>query len=99
RDWLPTDDKADLRDWEWYFLKERARGRFALAGHEERATAVAYRADGKQIASAGGPASKPGDVKLWDPLTGALQFELRGHRNSITSVAYSADGKLLASAS
>jgi WD40 repeat protein len=100
-EWIPKDDEADLRDWEWYFLKERSDGRFSLRGHEKRATAVAYRPDGKRLASAGGPVGQPNDIKIWDPARGHRLRTLTGHRNVITAIAYSPEqeGKLLASAS
>src|SRR5262249_23632921 len=41
--WLPRKDFADLRDWEWYFLKDRCEGRFVLKAHSGRANAVMYR--------------------------------------------------------
>ncbi|HMF19984.1 MAG TPA: serine/threonine-protein kinase [Gemmataceae bacterium] len=89
----------DLRDWEWYFLQEHTRGRYSLAGHSDRATAVAYRPDGKQLASAGGHPNKPGEIKIWEPATGKLLKSLHDHSQPITAIAYSPDGKYLASAS
>jgi len=90
----------DLRDWEWYFLQDHTRGRYSLAGHADRATAVAYRPpDGKQLASAGGHPNQQGEIKIWDPLTGLLLRTLRDHAKPITAIAYSPDGKFLASAS
>ncbi|MFO0866886.1 MAG: serine/threonine-protein kinase [Gemmataceae bacterium] len=61
--WVPTDDKKDLRGWEWYFLKERCQGKFVVGSHAARATAVAYRPDGKQFASAGGERENPATSK------------------------------------
>jgi WD40 repeat protein/tRNA A-37 threonylcarbamoyl transferase component Bud32 len=89
----------DLRDWEWYFLQEHTRGRYSLAGHDDRANAVAYRPGGKQLASAGGHPNKPGEIKIWDSATGQLLKTLHDHSQPITAIAYSPDGKYLASAS
>ena len=104
RHWLARADFADLRDWEWYFLKDRTQGRFALAAHatpdnRSRATAVSYRPDGKQLATAGGEINRPGEIKIWDTNDGKLLLVLTGHASSITALAYSPDGSLLASSS
>jgi WD40 repeat protein/tRNA A-37 threonylcarbamoyl transferase component Bud32 len=98
--WRPTAERpADLREWEWYYLHGLARGRFTLDGHVGRATAVAFRPDGKRAASAGGEPGRPNDVKVWDLDTGTALFTLRGHTNGITAVAYRPDGKYLATSS
>jgi WD40 repeat protein len=56
---------------------------------------VAFRPDGKQLASGGLDVT----VRLWDMATRQPVAVLRGHTNVIYRVAYSADGRLLASAS
>ncbi|MCI0380023.1 MAG: protein kinase [Gemmataceae bacterium] len=94
-----TAEQTRVRGWEWFFLQERMRGRFTLSAHRDRATAAAYRPDGKRLASAGGEPTKPGEIKVWDPATGSLLATLNGHGNSINALAYSPDGKFLASAS
>ncbi|CAG8884877.1 unnamed protein product, partial [Penicillium egyptiacum] len=38
-------------------------------------------------------------VRLWDPVTGALQQTLEGYSGWVRSVAFSPDGRLLASGS
>jgi len=84
----PKSNLSDLRDWEWFFLKGRCGGRYAFFAHAGSATAVAYRPDGKQIASAGGEPKKPHAIKIWDPTTGALVAALPGHANKISALAY-----------
>jgi len=91
--------RGDLRHWEWYFLKARCQGRFALPGHSERVNSIAFRPDGKQLASAGGPLTKPGEIKIWNAHSGELLRTLKGHGNIITAIVYSPDGKLIFSAS
>jgi eukaryotic-like serine/threonine-protein kinase len=86
-------NRPDLRDWEWYYLWDLSHGRFTLDGHGDRATALAYRPDGRQLASAGGPPGGPGVVKIWDTANGRLLHTLEGHKNRITAVAYAPDGK------
>jgi WD40 repeat protein len=95
----PREGLTDLRDWEWYFLKERCQSRLAFGSHTDRAFAVAYRQDGKQLASAGGELGKPGEIKLWDVRTGKRGKTLKGHTNVITALAYHPDRPLLASSS
>ena len=92
-------EQSDLRDWEWYFLQDRCQTRLAFGSHQGRAFAVAYRPDGKQLASAGGDINKPGEIKLWDKRSGKLLRTLSGHANAITSLAYHPDKPLLVSGS
>ncbi|HMC65516.1 MAG TPA: WD40 repeat domain-containing protein, partial [Gemmataceae bacterium] len=62
--------------------------------HAEAARGLAFRPDGKAIASAGGK-----DIKIWDLTTGKEIRTLEGHKDAVTSLAFSPDGKQLASAS
>src|SRR5262249_45049874 len=66
-----------------------------LAGHEGTVADVAFRPDGKQLASCGLDRT----VRLWDVATRNPGAVLRGHTDTVHRVAYSADGRLLASAS
>lgn len=95
----PKEGLTDLRDWEWYFLKERCQSRVAFGSHIDRAFAVAYRLDGKQLASAGGELGKPGEIRLWDLRNGKRLKTLKGHTNVITALAVHPDKPLLASSS
>ncbi len=97
--WVPKQNQPDMRDWEWYFLKDRCESRLAFGSHDDRAFAVAYRPDGKELASAGGRLSKPGEIKIWELRTGKLLRTLTGHANVITALAYHPDKNILASAS
>jgi WD40 repeat protein len=97
--WFPQrgrPDRPDLRGWEWYYLSGLCRGRYSLRGHEGRVSALAYRPDGQQLATAGAD----GQILLWDPANGQVERELkRAHQKLITTLAYSPNGKLLASGS
>jgi WD40 repeat protein/tRNA A-37 threonylcarbamoyl transferase component Bud32 len=97
--WQPHSGLADLRGWEWYYLDNLCRGKLVLPGHAGRTSAVAFHPGGKRLASAGGEASKPADVKVWDLATGKSILTLSGHTNAVTALAYSPDGKYLATAS
>jgi WD40 repeat protein len=66
-----------------------------LRGHADRVASVAYRPDGKHLASA----SRDRTVKVWDATTGLEVVTLHGHTQDVTGVAFSPDGKRLASSS
>ncbi|MBS0263660.1 MAG: WD40 repeat domain-containing protein, partial [Planctomycetes bacterium] len=63
-------------------------------GHTDVILKVAFRPDGKQIASA----SADETIRLWQAETGQLLHTLEGHAGAILDVAYSPDGTQLASA-
>ncbi|MDU0460501.1 MAG: NACHT domain-containing protein [Geobacteraceae bacterium] len=65
-----------------------------LQGHEGSGTAVAWRADGQQLASAGGDDT----IQIWDISTGACLLTLKGHESQISSVSWHSNEQLLASA-
>jgi WD40 repeat protein/serine/threonine protein kinase len=64
-----------------------------LDGNIGAVTAVAYRADGRQLAGI----SMMQQVLVWDTKTWRLQI-LRGHGSSLNSLAYRPDGQFLATA-
>jgi WD40 repeat protein/tRNA A-37 threonylcarbamoyl transferase component Bud32 len=76
-----------------------------LQGHTSAVNGVAFSPDGRRLASAssGDLDSKgrsiPGEVKVWDALTGQEERTLQGHTGAVTSVAFSPDGRRLASTS
>lgn len=93
------DGQTDLRDWEWYFLKDRLTSRLAFGAHHDHAFAVAYQPDGQEIASAGGQFNKPGEIKIWNARNGNLLQTLTGHTDAITAIAYHPTKRWLASSS
>ncbi|HKB38866.1 MAG TPA: c-type cytochrome domain-containing protein, partial [Gemmataceae bacterium] len=66
-----------------------------LKGHADAIYALAFRPDGKVLATAGYDRL----IKLWDLETGKLLRDLKDHSDAVYGVAFSPDGKLLASGS
>jgi WD40 repeat protein len=63
--------------------------------HWGRSRALAFRPDGRQIASGGDDSA----IRLWDAATLRELAVLEGHQGQVLAVAYSPDGKRLASGS
>jgi WD40 repeat protein len=63
-------------------------------GHRGRVCCLAYRPDGRRLASAG----CDGTVRVWDPATGKLLRAIVGHNASLPalSLSWSPDGSMLA---
>lgn len=70
-----------------------------LEGHAEVVRAVAFSADGKRLAAAGGIPGKRGEVKIWDVEARTVAATIDGHSDCIYAVAFSPDGKWLATSS
>ncbi len=89
-------DSIDGRGFEWFYWQRRilAPPSSALRGHTGGVDSVAFRPDGKQIASA----SFDGTVRIWDVASGKTIHTLEGHGRRVESVAFSPDGKRIASA-
>jgi WD40 repeat protein/serine/threonine protein kinase len=88
--------RAQLRHWEWYYLKRLCRtSLLTLRGHTGPLRSVAYSPDGKRLATA----SNDRTVRIWNAQTGKVLLTLSGHHDNVTQVAFSPDGRVLASAS
>ena len=64
-------------------------------GHRGEVLGLAFRGDGRILATAG----DDGTVRLWEADTGRLLRALVGHGSAVPAVTWSPDGKMLASAS
>jgi WD40 repeat protein len=74
---------------------------FDLKGLRGSIYDIAFSPDGRRLAVAGGGPSKldtPGEVKLWDTVTGQPALTLKGYGARILSVTFSPDGSHLVAA-
>jgi WD40 repeat protein len=67
----------------------------SLTGHTKWVYCVAFRPDGKRLASGGWDNT----IKLWNLLSGAEVRTIEGHRGFVEEIAFSPDGQQLASVS
>jgi WD40 repeat protein len=74
------------------------KARPAFKGCKGPVQALAFAADGKTLASAGGAPGQPGEVLLWDVAGGALLAGLDGHQGPVGGLALSPDGQTFMSA-
>jgi WD40 repeat protein/serine/threonine protein kinase len=87
---------ADLRGWEWHYLRRLGRGKVhAPLRHDASVLSVAISPDGERIASA----DQHGFLKIWDVSSGQLLHSIRAYPGrQARCVAFSPDGQRLASA-
>jgi WD40 repeat protein len=89
------NQRPDLRDWEWYFLKGLCHQEMlSIRADEGELWSVSWSPDGKCIATG----SAGGAVKLWDAATGRPIASFAGHVGAVRCVAWSPGGDTLASA-
>jgi WD40 repeat protein/serine/threonine protein kinase len=79
---------------------------WSLGGHTQNVMGLAFRPDGRRLASVSGGilaiplvANKPGELLIWNMETGKPIRAVRGHDGPLTSVAYSPNGEMLATSS
>lgn len=84
------------RDENVYLWDLRTKMQFALAGHSERTTAIAFSRDSRFLSSTG----LDNSAIIWDLLTQQKITELKAHRDNVNSVAFSPlDAKLVTGSS
>jgi WD40 repeat protein/serine/threonine protein kinase len=84
---------ADLRGWEWRYLKRLRYGALPPLQHESAVYSVSFSPDGQYLASA----TMHGFVRLWRTKTGEELRTWQAHENNATCVQFKPDGRLLAS--
>ncbi|UCF33674.1 MAG: protein kinase [Phycisphaerales bacterium] len=86
---------ADLRGWEWHFLRNLAdESVMTIPAHDGAAIAAAFSPDDRMILSAG---RDDKTLKLWDADKGTLLRTFTGHTTMIACAALSPDGTRVAS--
>jgi WD40 repeat protein/serine/threonine protein kinase len=84
---------ADLRGWEWHYLRRLPYRTLPPLHHDSAVHGVAFSPDSRRLASA----DHNGVVSVWDLLTGQVVFPpFQAHEKPCGSVAYSPDGHYLA---
>src|SRR5207237_1388349 len=97
--WRPAPGEADLRGWEWYYL--RGVGQQALLswphrhGQDRGVEAVSWSPGGRRLATGG----SDGTIKSGDGDAGQETATLRGHGSEVISLSWSPDSRRLASCS
>ena len=95
-DQLLEECPADLRSWEWHYLKRLCHAeRHLLVGHTAAPGDAVFSPDGRRLATV----SLDGSVRLWDTATGKEQLVFRQHTQTPMCVAFSRDGGRIASGS
>jgi WD40 repeat protein len=90
----PSTCPPDLRCFSWGVLRAQCkRYRLSLNDLAGPATAVAWSPDGKLLATG----TADGQIKLWNPASGAELAVFSEHIARVSGLAFSGDGELLAS--
>jgi WD40 repeat protein len=86
---------ADLRGWEWHYLKRlRSTAQFPMR-HESPVYSVEFSLDGQYLATA----TKDGVVRLWQAKTGQELQKWPAHEEHASTLSFSHDSRYLATGS
>jgi serine/threonine protein kinase len=97
---LATVEGPLQQSWEQRHVQDLCRRQaLPLVGHSFSVWSVALSPDGKQVISGAGGLGQPGEVKVWDAVTGRNLLTLAGHTDQVSSVAIRKDGSRIVSAS
>ncbi len=67
-----------------------------LIGRSERIESLAFAADGRRLAAAGGTPGRFGELQVWDVAAGELKVSVAPAHDCLLGVSWSPDGRLLA---
>ncbi|MBM3792655.1 MAG: hypothetical protein FJW31_01020 [Acidobacteria bacterium] len=99
--WRPGARTVALARYREVSLADAATGKTVetLADHADTVRNVAFSADGRSLAAAGGACAKAGEVRIWNLETRQPGPTLTGHTDCVYGLAFSPDGKLIATSS
>ncbi len=99
--WQPGGGLLALAGYRQVTLADAMSGKTqaTLPGHADTVRSVAFSADGKRLAAAGGFCAKSGEVKIWDVSTRTVTVTIQGHDDCIYGLAFSPAGDVLATSS
>lgn len=94
-------DGATVQAWSFeptYVLAARLGSGGADSPIPDRVNALAFRSDGRRLASGSGEPTRGGEVRVWDPESGKPLYAFTNlHSDTVLALAWSPDGSRLAS--
>src|SRR5262249_62259840 len=78
---------ADLRGWEWHYLKRRRLEGLPPLDHHAAMFFAEFSPDGRWIASG----SPDGKVRIWDATTGRERPPFQPHKNHVRCLSFTTD--------
>ncbi len=86
-----SSDEEDLRGYEWHYLWRLSEPQSLILEDHFQESKVSFSPDGRLLASP----NILGEVRMFDAVTGEIQFALQGH-GLVRDIVFSSDGKMLA---